>query len=48
MLEFLLTQICNINRTYQRNKKEWYNSIFLEPSTIINDIFNILGTVHIP
>lgn len=46
MWDFILTNVCYINRHYQRNKKDIYDAILSEPISILKDVCNLLGSIH--
>lgn len=46
MWDYILTNVCYINRHYQINKKDIYDTVFSNPVSIIQDVCNLLGTLH--
>ena len=38
MWDFILTNVCYVNRHYQRNKKDIYDAILSEPISILKDV----------
>lgn len=46
MFQYLLTGICDINRVYQRNKKDLYALLLSSPKEIMLDIFSIMHCIQ--